>query len=128
MEMDKIIGARIRKLRTDKGWSQEEAASRINISRSAFSGIERGDTGAWAKYLETISEVFEVHPAELIPNEDKLVQNNNDYSSGVQKVLIMNQYLSDKAIEQYEIRIREKDERIAALEERVRLLEGRLGI
>jgi len=127
MEMDKIIGARIRKLRMDKGWSQEEAASRINISRSAFSGIERGDTGAWAKYLENISEVFEIYPADLLENIDRFVQINQNNST-VNAAYAHYSYLSDKIIELYEARIREKDERIAALEERIRLLESKLGL
>ena len=38
----KRLGARIRRLRDAKGWSQEELADKARVDRSYMSGIERG--------------------------------------------------------------------------------------
>jgi transcriptional regulator with XRE-family HTH domain len=36
------VGARIKQLRTDRGWSQEELGSRAGLDRSDVSVVERG--------------------------------------------------------------------------------------
>jgi len=41
------IGSKIRRLRENKGFSQEEMAERLQISRSAYSRIESGETNSW---------------------------------------------------------------------------------
>jgi transcriptional regulator with XRE-family HTH domain len=38
----RVLGERIRSLRLEKGWSQEELADAARLDRSYMSGIERG--------------------------------------------------------------------------------------
>ena len=38
----KRLGARVRRLRDQQGWSQEELAHKARVDRSYMSGIERG--------------------------------------------------------------------------------------
>jgi len=42
-ECIKVLGERIRQLRIEKGWSQEQLASEANIDRSYVGGVERGE-------------------------------------------------------------------------------------
>lgn len=48
------IAARVRELRLAKGWSQEQLAEEVNLSRDAISRIERGER---SPRLETLSVI-----------------------------------------------------------------------
>lgn len=52
------VGKRIRKLRLERGFSQEDLAEQLNISRSAYERIENGKSNSWATQLENISTIF----------------------------------------------------------------------
>ena len=39
----KLFGKRIRELRTDRGWSQEEFACQVGLDRSYIGSVERGE-------------------------------------------------------------------------------------
>lgn len=113
--LSKTIGAKLFELRKQKSWSQEQTADYLCISRSAYQRIETGEGFSWANNLEKICEVFEIQPDELL-KQDTLVINHNQQGGGGY-VQIVNQ-LSDKLIEQYEQRIKEKDELINLLKEK----------
>ena len=42
MDVQRRLGLQIQRLRTAKGWSQEELAYRADIHRTYISGLERG--------------------------------------------------------------------------------------
>lgn len=54
----KQIGERIRQLRQQKGFSQENMADQLNISTTAYGDIERGKTDVTLSRLYKISEVL----------------------------------------------------------------------
>ena len=56
---------KIKRLRQDKGWSQEETANKLNMSTNAYGCIERGDTDVSLSRLEDISAVFEIDIADF---------------------------------------------------------------
>ena len=60
------IGKQIKALRKNKGVSQETVADYLNISQSAYSRIENGDSHSWACYVEKICIYFEVEPEYLV--------------------------------------------------------------
>ena len=64
--MKEAIGKQIKALRKNKGVSQEAVAEYLNISQSAYSRIENGDSHSWACYIEKISAFFGVKPKHLI--------------------------------------------------------------
>lgn len=113
--LSKTIGLKLFELRKQKSWSQEQTADYLYISRSAYQRIETGEGFSWAKNLEKICEVFEIQPEEFL-KQDTLVINHNQ-KGGVGYVQIVNQ-LSDKLIEQFEQRLKEKDELIALLKQK----------
>lgn len=110
------IGNKIRRLRENKGFSQEEMAEKLHISRSAYSRIENGETNSWVNHIEKLCENLDVKPEELLLNTENLYQTNND-SSAVQTnthqdTHITINHLSDKVIELYEERIKELKEQV----------------
>lgn len=105
--LNKTIGKKLFDIRKQKSWSQEQTADYLNISRSAYQRIETGEGFSWASNLEKICEVFEIQPEELL-KQDTLVINHNQQGGGGY-VQIVNQ-LSEKVIEQYEARLKDKEE------------------
>lgn len=61
-----IICQRIRKLRKSKGLSQQEAADLLNMSQSAYSDLETGNTLIDLEKLLKISEAFQYPITQLI--------------------------------------------------------------
>jgi transcriptional regulator with XRE-family HTH domain len=110
--MNNSIGNKLKELRKQKGLSQEEVSEVLNISQSAYARIEKGESSSWAAHLDKIAEFYGVTPEELI-KENRVIINNNQ-QGGVGYAETINQ-LSEKLIEQYELRLKEKDELIALL-------------
>tara|TARA_B110000093_G_C12654356_1_gene279562 strand:+ start:32 stop:322 length:291 start_codon:yes stop_codon:yes gene_type:complete len=73
--MKEVVAKRIKGLRELRGFSQEEIADRLHISRSAYERIENGKSQSWATHLGSLVEVFEVTP-EYFVKEETQVQNN----------------------------------------------------
>lgn len=60
------IGKNIRTLRQKQGWSQGQAASRLDISIPAFSKIETGITDINISRLNGIATLFQVNVFDII--------------------------------------------------------------
>jgi transcriptional regulator with XRE-family HTH domain len=59
--MDYIdLGRRIRKQRTQRGWTQETLAERVNVSTSFVGHVERGTRKASLETLVAIANVLDV--------------------------------------------------------------------
>ena len=66
----KTLGKKIRLLRHQKGWSQEDVAKRLDISIPAFSKIETGITDINLSRLEQIAKLFEMTVVQLLTFND----------------------------------------------------------
>ena len=64
------IGKKIRLLRHQEGWTQEDVAKRLNISIPAFSKIETGITDVNMSRLNQISKLFNLTVVQLLSNSD----------------------------------------------------------
>ncbi|MBE8720944.1 helix-turn-helix domain-containing protein [Sphingobacterium pedocola] len=64
------LGKRIRLLRHQKGWSQEDVAKRLDISIPAFSKIETGITDVNLSRLNQISKLFGLTLVQLLSTSD----------------------------------------------------------
>jgi len=62
----KTLGKKIRLLRHQKGWSQDDVAKRLDISIPAFSKIETGITDINLSRLEQIATLFEMSVVQLL--------------------------------------------------------------
>jgi transcriptional regulator with XRE-family HTH domain len=64
--INKRTGARIRKLRKKKGWSQEKLALEANLHRAYIGQIERGEKNIGLKNLEKIAKTLNIKLKDII--------------------------------------------------------------
>lgn len=77
-DIAKLIGNRIKVLRKEHGWSQEELADRSNINRSYMGEIERGEASATVDTLEKITIAFGITFEDLFRNLQPPSGNSNN--------------------------------------------------
>ena len=66
------FGARVRELRTDRGWSQEVLADNAGLHRTYIGSIERGEQNVSLQNIEKLAATLGVSLAELFaPFTDK---------------------------------------------------------
>lgn len=61
----KIFGARVRALRTEKGWSQEDFAFECGLHRTYIGAVERGERNISHENIKKIADTFRIDIAEL---------------------------------------------------------------
>lgn len=66
MDIRTRLGQNIRRLREERGWSQEEYADRAGIHRTYVSDIERGRRNPTVTVVEKLARPFEVQPGQLL--------------------------------------------------------------
>lgn len=62
----KELGSRIRALRQDRGWTQQQFADQCGLHRTYIAGTERGERNVTVISLRTLAEVLRVAPGELL--------------------------------------------------------------
>ncbi len=67
--IQEIIGARIRTLRQQKGWTQEELGGRSELDFTTIGGAERGEKSVSLNSLQRVAGALEVSIAWLVREE-----------------------------------------------------------
>lgn len=65
MSIKKELGKRIKKMRVERGYTQDKMAEIIDISQKALSSIELGENFVSAETLDKILSAFEITAEEL---------------------------------------------------------------
>ena len=65
-EINKKVGARIRKYREKREWTQEQLAFESGLHRAYIGHIERGEKNIGLKNLEKIAKALKVNIADLL--------------------------------------------------------------
>ena len=66
-QKEKTIGEKIRLHRMARGYSQEYMGFALEITQSAYSNLERGESELTLKRIYDIAEILEISPFELMP-------------------------------------------------------------
>ncbi len=82
MDVRKTIGWNLRRLRVDKGLSQERLALEAGIDRSYVGRVERGMENVTVSTLEAISLTLNVHVSELFAVVDEKLASPKPLRSG----------------------------------------------
>jgi transcriptional regulator with XRE-family HTH domain len=121
------VHEKIRLLRQLKGWSQEEAASKLEMSPNGYGSIERGETDVNLSRLEQIARLFGIKLADLLELNEKNVFNlagtNNNQSHwyiGESSPECMQLQVE---LEKLQLLVEQKDKEIVYLKEIIDLLK-----
>lgn len=66
------LGARIRTLRMELGWTQEQLAKKAGLHSTYIGGIERGERNLTLVNLSKLAKAFSVPMGELFRNLDRV--------------------------------------------------------
>lgn len=66
MDIRKKFGKRLRQLREERGWSQEEFADRAGLHRTYVSAVERGVRNPTLSVLERLAKALGIQLSELV--------------------------------------------------------------
>lgn len=91
------LGKKIRLLRHQKGWSQKDAATQLDISIPAFSKIEAGITDINLSRIIQISKLFNVSVLQLLSSSD--TEEIKDYVNEIDAIKQKLQQRDDEIIE-----------------------------
>lgn len=77
------FGLKLKQLRTDKGWTQEELAQKLELAKSTVSHYESGRNEPETKMIIKIAQLFNISVDELLgnvhfKNEPKIVLYGTD--------------------------------------------------
>ena len=68
--MQIVVGRNIRRLRRERGLSQEDLADEIGVHRTYMGGVERGERNLTLRSLERLAERLGVSPLSLLEDTD----------------------------------------------------------
>lgn len=73
-----ILGQMIAQARNERSLSQEQLASSLGITQTAWSRIERGVTSITAEQLRRVANVLQCKPYEIVHKADEAVEKATD--------------------------------------------------
>lgn len=69
-ELQSIVGRNIRRLRRERGLSQEQLADELGVHRTYMGGVERGERNITLQSLERLAARLGVAPVSLLADPD----------------------------------------------------------
>ncbi|GJM25832.1 MAG: hypothetical protein DHS20C16_22470 [Phycisphaerae bacterium] len=61
------VGQKLRELREEMGWSQEELGFEAELHRNYIGGIERGERNVGIENIAKLAKALRVRPRDLLP-------------------------------------------------------------
>jgi transcriptional regulator with XRE-family HTH domain len=116
------IADRLRKIRTEKNYSQDYLAKKIGITQKAYSKIENNETRLNVDVLQKISDILEVPIEVFFKGVSAPILNDFSHRSGGDNVIYKNGS-ADKYEKLYEKILQSKDEIIQAKNEEITTLK-----
>ena len=107
------LAKNIKSLRRQKGWSQNDFATRLGISVPAFSKIENGITDLHLSRVSSIADVLDISLTELLFDNQELAINETSELS-----------LSKTTIIAYKERILDLQKQVILLHEEIRRINS----
>ena len=72
--VDQALGQALRKLRTERGWSQSDLALRVGMNRNYLSLIELGRSSPSVRMLMRLCAALDVRAADVLDDLERRVQ------------------------------------------------------
>lgn len=106
------LGEKLKQARLKKRFSQEYMAEMLDVSQKTYSNFENDKTTPSLSQIEKIAETLETSVLDFLSSE-KISFNQSNFTATNNGLILNN--LSEKIIEQYELRIKKQEEEIAYL-------------
>ena len=119
---ERTVKQRIKAYRKESKLSQKELADKIGISRNAYIGIENGNTHIFNEKLQKIAELTDTTVEKIVLGYEPV--ENADTKLGEIRSELEEKYA--KMQNEYEYKIKEKDNTISLLKELVNSLQDSL--
>jgi len=100
------LGGRIQQIRIDRKLSQVEMAEILNMSSSAYSRLERGETSVSFEELPAIANNLGIGVQDLLPDTLTINNTQNTNQSGLIFGNIYNYYSQDEEAKELKERIK----------------------
>ena len=71
MEIKKLVGKNVKRIREDHGWSQEDLAFEADLHRTYISGVERGVRNPTVTAIAKMAKALEITPDVLLKSPVK---------------------------------------------------------
>lgn len=82
MDMRKLVGRNVRRVRQNKGYTQEEFAEKSGFSQQYISDLERGRRNPTIVTLYELASALEVSHIDLVTPESRFTDDRLTRSSG----------------------------------------------
>lgn len=109
------IGFNIRKIREQKGFSQDYMATELSISQASYARIENEATKLTIDRLSKIAEILQTDITDFFNASKLTIQNQTNNEGAYGNGYIQNLHIESKEI--YEKLLQSKDEQIKLLQE-----------
>ncbi len=97
-DLRKLVGAQIRVLRKQRGYSQSELATRAGLQDTYIGGVERGTRNISLETLEKIIAALDVEPAEVFQFGD--IDTDTDLHDKKQILEVHKALLMERSLEE----------------------------
>lgn len=123
-----ISNDKIKSLREQRDWTQEEMAEKLGLTRNGYAKIERGESLPSLERLDEIAKIFDVNIVELLNLNEKNVifqtqnQEVNYYQQSIHNENLQNEI--DKlelVVSHLKELLQQKDNEIQALKDLVQM-------
>jgi transcriptional regulator with XRE-family HTH domain len=82
------FGRALRERRRSAGFTQDDVAGRIGLSRTSVTNIERGRQHVTLHVLYALADAIGAKPAELLPDGALLVEGNAELDKALEKAAL----------------------------------------
>ncbi len=120
----------VKKVRLQKGFTQEVVAEKIHLGLRAYQKIENGDTKLDVERMQQLATVFNVGLLDLVKTGDNInIENINTNVGGISnnEVTINQNYSIDDVKATYQLLLEAKEEIIKTKNEEIEILKGQVG-
>ena len=95
------VGTKIRRLRLQNKWSQEELAHKLNVAQTSVSNFESNKTIPDFLVMQKVCEVFEVGFEYFVENENEkyVFKKNQNNNIVVGKIEVLNNNMPEGILE-----------------------------
>ncbi|MFD0966759.1 multiprotein-bridging factor 1 family protein [Seminibacterium arietis] len=114
---------KIRLMREIRQWSQEEMASKMNMSLSGYAKIERGETKLHYDKLVQIAQIFNMSLSDLVNSDKGLFFYMNENCDNNSLTYYSSADVATIEIEKLKLFISHKDELLAQKEKEIESLK-----